>query len=47
MGASTLLREFRRTERLIVRVSGLDAAGAAAEITATLLNRLRQPMRTI
>ena len=45
--APTPLREFRRTERLIVRVAGLDAAGAAAEITATLLNRLRQPMRTI
>ena len=45
--APTPLREFRRTERLIVRVPGVDAAGAAAEITATLLNRVRQPMRTI
>ena len=45
--APTPLREFRRTERLIVRVPGTDATGAAAEVTATLLNRVRQPMRTI
>jgi VWFA-related protein len=45
--APTPLREFRRTERLIVRVPGTDAAGAAAAITATLLNRWRQPMRNV
>jgi VWFA-related protein len=45
--APTPLREFRRTERLIVRVPAIDAAGAAAEVTATLLNRWRQPMRDV
>jgi hypothetical protein len=45
--APTPLREFRRTERLIVRVPGTDADGGAAAITATLLNRWRQPMRNI
>ena len=45
--APTPLREFRRTERLIVRVAGTDASGAAAEITGTLLNRWRQPMRNV
>jgi VWFA-related protein len=45
--APTPLREFRRTERLIVRVPAIDATGAAAEVTATLLNRWRQPMRDV
>lgn len=45
--AATPLRDFRRTERLIVRVPAFDAAGAAAPVTATLLNRWRQPMRDI
>ena len=45
--APTPLREFRRTERLIVRVPALDSTGAAAEVTATLLNRWRQPMRDV
>ena len=45
--APTPLREFRRTERLIVRVPAIDASGAAAQVTATLLNRWRQPMRDV
>jgi VWFA-related protein len=45
--APTPLREFRRTDRLIVRVPAIDAAGEPAALTATLLNRLRQPMREI
>ena len=45
--APTPLREFRRTERLIIRVPGTDADGGAAAITATLLNRWRQPMRDV
>ena len=45
--APTPLREFRRTERLLIRVPGTDADGGAAAITATLLNRLRQPMRNV
>ena len=45
--APTPLREFRRTDRLIIRVAALDAGGEPANITATLLNRWRQPMRDI
>ncbi len=45
--APTPLREFRRTERLILRVPAIDATGAAADVTATLLNRWRQPMRDV
>jgi VWFA-related protein len=44
---ATPLREFRRTERLIVRVPAVDAAGVPAPVTATLLNRWRQPMRAV
>jgi VWFA-related protein len=40
-------REFRRTERLIIRVAALDAAGGPAPVAATLLNRTRQPMRAL
>jgi len=47
VAAPTPLRDFRRTERLLIRVPALDAAGAPAAVTATLLNRWRQPMRTI
>jgi len=45
--APTPLREFRRTERLILRVAAIDAAGAPTDVTATLLNRWRQPMRDL
>jgi VWFA-related protein len=45
--APTPLRDFRRTDRLIVRVPALDAAGEPAQVSATLLNRWRQPMREI
>ena len=40
-------REFRRTERLLLRVPAFDASGAAAPVSAVLLNRLRQPMRDL
>jgi VWFA-related protein len=40
-------REFRRTERLLLRVPALDASGAAVPVSAVLLNRLRQPMRDL
>ena len=40
-------REFRRTERLLLRVPAYDASGAPARVSATLLNRWRQPMRAL
>jgi VWFA-related protein len=40
-------RDFRRTDRLLVRVPALDASGSPLTVSATLLNRWRQPMRTI
>jgi hypothetical protein len=40
-------REFRRTERLLLRVPAFDGKGAPARVTATLLNRWRQPMRPL
>ena len=40
-------REFRRTERLLLRVPAFDGSGAPARVTATLLNRWRQPMRPL
>jgi hypothetical protein len=39
-------REFRRTERLLIRVPAY-ASGAALRVTARLLNRLAQPMRDL
>lgn len=45
--APTPLRDFRRTDRLIIRVPAIDAAGEPAQPSATLLNRWRQPMREI
>ncbi|MEO6239464.1 MAG: hypothetical protein ABIQ52_20905, partial [Vicinamibacterales bacterium] len=39
-------REFRRTERLVIRVPAY-AAGARVAVTARLLNRLAQPMRDL
>ena len=39
-------REFRRTDRLLVRVPAYDS-GSATPVTATLLNGWRQPMRTL
>jgi VWFA-related protein len=40
-------RDFRRTDRLLIRVPAVDASGTPAAVTATLLNRWRQPMRTV
>lgn len=40
-------REFRRTERLLLRVAALGESGEAAPVTAVLLNRLRQPIREL
>jgi VWFA-related protein len=40
-------REFRRTDRLLLRVPAYDAGGAPARVSATLLNRWRQPMRAV
>jgi len=39
----TSLRDFRRTERLLIRV-GVHGGGASPEVSATLLNRLGQKM---
>jgi hypothetical protein len=40
-------REFRRTDRLLVRVPAYDSGAGVSSITATLLNGWRQPMRTL
>jgi VWFA-related protein len=40
-------REFRRTERLLLRVPAYEPGGAPARVSATLLNRWRQPMRAL
>ena len=40
-------REFRRTERLLLRVPAYEANGAPARVAATLLNRWRQPIRAL
>jgi VWFA-related protein len=40
-------RDFRRTERLLLRVPAYDAGGTPARVSATLLNRWRQPMRAL
>jgi VWFA-related protein len=40
-------RDFRRTDRLLIRVPAIDASGTPAAVSATLLNRWRQPMRTV
>jgi VWFA-related protein len=40
-------RDFRRTDRLLIRVPALDASGSPVAVSATLLNRWRQPMRSI
>ena len=45
--APVATREFRRTDRLLIRVPAVDASGAPVPVTAVLLNRLRQPMRPI
>jgi VWFA-related protein len=39
-------RQFRRTERLVIRVPAY-ASGAPARVTARLLNRIGQPMRDL
>ena len=39
-------REFRRTERLLLRVPAYEA-GSPARVSATLLNRWRQPIRAL
>jgi hypothetical protein len=40
-------RDFRRTDRLLIRVPAIDASGTPAAVSATLLNRWRQPMRAV
>ena len=45
--APAATRDFRRTDRLLIRVPAIDAAGAPAPVSAVLLNRLRQPMRDL
>jgi hypothetical protein len=40
-------RDFRRTDRLLIRVPAITASGTPAAVSATLLNRWRQPMRAI
>lgn len=40
-------REFRRTDRLLIRVPAYDSATGGAPVTATLLNGWRQPMRPL
>jgi hypothetical protein len=40
------LSEFRRTERLVIRVPAY-ASGAPVRVTGRLLNRLAQPMRDL
>ena len=40
-------REFRRTDRLLVRVPAYATGSDAAPVTATLLNGWRQPMRRL
>ena len=40
-------REFSRAERLLLRVPVYSATDAAATVTATLLNRLGTPMRSL
>jgi len=45
--APTPIRDFLRTDRLLIRVAGIDASGAPTPITAVLLNRSRQQMRDV
>jgi len=40
-------RDFRRTDRLLLRVAAVDPEGNRTAVDAVLLNRLRQPMRTL
>jgi VWFA-related protein len=43
----TALREFSRTDRLIVRMPAYGPAGSTAAVTARLLNRAGQPMSDV
>lgn len=45
--APVATRDFRRTDRLVLRVPAVDAAGNAVPTEAVLLNRWRQPMRAL
>lgn len=45
--APTPVREFRRTERLLVRAPAFSSSGAAVTVTARVLNRSGQPLRDI
>ena len=45
--APVATRDFWRTDRLLIRVPAIEASGTPATVSATLLNRWRQPMRTI
>jgi VWFA-related protein len=43
----TAAREFRRTDRLLVRFEAYGAGGEAPEVTARVLNRAGQPMADV
>ena len=45
--APVATRDFRRTDRLLIRVPAVDASGLPVPVAAALLNRVRQPMRTL
>lgn len=45
--APVATRDFRRTDRLLIRVPSFDADGNPAVISAVLLNRWRHPMREV
>ena len=45
--APTPSRDFRRTDRLLIRVPARDGSGVSTTIAAVLMNRWRQPMRDV
>jgi len=45
--APSSLRTFVRADRLLIRVPAFDPAGPAVRVTATLMNRIGQPMREL
>jgi VWFA-related protein len=45
--APVAAREFRRTERLLLRIPTYSPSGAEIALTATLVSRMGQPMRTL
>jgi VWFA-related protein len=47
LAAPVATRDFRRTDRLLVRVPAVGPSGEPVPVTAVLLNRWRQPMREV